>query len=53
VIYIKLLHLVTLVIILSCRILVTLDGCHHLDGLEVERDHLVDMVIVARSDHQL
>jgi hypothetical protein len=34
VICIELLLLVALLIMLSCGILVTLDGCHNLDGLD-------------------
>jgi hypothetical protein len=44
---------VALLILLSCRILITLDGCHHLDGLEVANDNRVALVIVVGSDHQL
>jgi hypothetical protein len=32
--FLVILHLVALGDRLSCRILVTLGGCHHLDGLE-------------------
>jgi hypothetical protein len=39
VIYIELLHLVTLVIVLSYRIHVTHSGCRHLDDLEAAKDH--------------
>lgn len=38
-IYIELLLLVALLIMLSCGILVTLDGCHNLDGLDAAEDY--------------
>lgn len=50
-IYIESLHLVTLVIVLSCRILVTLSGRLHLDCLEALEDRWATLLIVVGSGY--